>query len=109
MYLQQAAPASSPAAQPAAATAPSLWQNMFWMVALVVLGLVAVFGFFLLQKRSRETYPASRQTSRKPGRGGRRIERSAPANASAFCTQCGRALGAEDNFCPRCGTKRRTV
>lgn len=105
--LTQAAPATTPA--PAPVAAPSMWQNVFLIVALVVLGLVAVFGFFLLQKRSRETYPAARPMSRKPARGGQRVERSAPANASAFCTQCGRALSAEDNFCPRCGTRRRTV
>jgi zinc-ribbon domain len=36
-------------------------------------------------------------TRRKRGAGG----------LGGFCSQCGRALAADDNFCPRCGTKKR--
>ncbi|MBI5302988.1 MAG: zinc ribbon domain-containing protein [Chloroflexi bacterium] len=103
--LAAAPSASSPAT--AAPQQPSVWQNAFLVAAAVVLGLVAVFGVFIL--RQRQTAPnAARQASRVPSKKGRRPQ---PANgtAAAFCTQCGRALRAEDNFCPRCGNKRRSV
>lgn len=95
-----AASSSVPATTPA-----SPWSNIFYIAALVLLGLVAVVGFFLWQ-RSRAPVPApvrSRSRSR------RSAERPPSANVAAFCTQCGHGLGADDLFCPRCGTKRRVV
>jgi hypothetical protein len=92
---------------PANVASDSFWQNAFLLTAAVALGLVAVFGFLMLQKRQAQTHTAPRHTARK-SQAARRAQSRASAS-SAFCTQCGRALGAEDNFCPRCGAKRRTV
>lgn len=92
-------PVPIPAQTPAS---PSVWDNLFVIIAIVLLGLVAVLGFFTWQQRLRETYPALRAPSR---RRARRAPEDA-AGASGFCTQCGRALGPDDNFCPRCGRKR---
>ena len=101
-------PASTtPAAVVATSTpAPSPWNNVFLLAVLVVVGLVAVIGFFLFQ-RSREPVPA-RVTARNRSRHG--AERGGMAgNVAAFCTQCGYGLASTDVFCPKCGTKRRVV
>ncbi len=96
-----AASAPAPAAPPA-----SPWSNVFLVVALVALGLVAVVGFFLFQQRTRDLVSAntgSRYRSR------RSAGSAASTNVAAFCTQCGHGLGSQDLFCPRCGTKRRVI
>ncbi len=101
-----AAPASVPATVPVTTTTSSTWNSAFVVVALVVLGLTAVLGFFLLQQRSRHLAPVAANS-----RNGRRASR-APRGASlggVFCTQCGRPLGRDDNFCPKCGAKRKVV
>ncbi len=100
-------PSITPIPAPAADASPSLWNNIFILVALVLLGLVAVLGFFLIQQRSRE--PASTRTAERgrSRRGGERVR--AASQVAAYCTQCGHGLGPEDLFCPRCGTKRRVV
>jgi zinc-ribbon domain len=98
-----AAPASAPASAPAA-TPTSPWSNVFYVVALVVLGLVVVVGFFLWQ-RSREPVAAPVRSRSRP----RHSAEHAATSAAAFCTQCGHGLGADDVFCPRCGTKRRMI
>jgi len=80
--------------------------NLFWLIALIVLGLTALLGFFILQQRSREMRPIASPASKKKRRDARR---GGAATATIFCTQCGHALGPEDNFCPKCGTKRRVM
>jgi len=76
--------------------------NWFLLIALVALGLAILLGFFLLQQRALATRPAAPTGSRNRKRGKPRA-----GAASVFCTQCGRALGADENFCPKCGAKRR--
>jgi len=95
-------PSRSPQSAPTTAPAVSASSNLFFLIALVVLGLTALLGFFVLQQRSQGTRLDAGVN--KPRRDKRRAGGSAPA---AFCAQCGHALGPEDNFCPRCGTKRR--
>jgi hypothetical protein len=104
-------PSVSPAAAPASVpstpvtTTSSPWGNTFLIVAIVVLGLTAVLGFFMLQQqRSRRLAPATSNS-----RNGRRVARGArPASlGGVFCTQCGRPLGRDDNFCPKCGAQRK--
>jgi hypothetical protein len=89
-----------PASQPTAANESNNW---FLLIAFVALGLTVLLGLFLLQQRALAARPVAPTGSRKRKRGKAR----AGAAATAFCTQCGRALGAEDNFCPKCGTPRR--
>jgi hypothetical protein len=100
-------PAPSAAAPAVATTTPaSPWNNVFILVALVVVGLLAVIGFFLWQ-RSREPVTARAAARNRPHRS---AERGVVANnVAAFCTQCGHGLGSGDLFCPKCGTKRRMV
>jgi hypothetical protein len=100
-------PASPTAALAVVTPAPaSPWNNVFILVALVVIGLVAVIGFFLFQ-RSREQVPARANVRNRP-RGS--AERGGmTGNVAAFCTQCGYGLASADVFCPKCGTKRRMV
>jgi len=103
--LLAANPASS--SNPIAAPQePSAWQNAFFIAAAVILGLVAVFGFLTLRRK--QSAPAARAPARNTPKKARRAPASNDAT-TAFCTQCGRALRAEDNFCPRCGAKRRNV
>lgn len=99
--------AAAPASLPATAPAPSTWNNVFVIVGIVVLGLTAFLGFFMLQRQRTQqwaTAPVSNRNSRRAGR---------PSKASSvggvFCTQCGRSLGHDDNFCPKCGAKRRVA
>ncbi len=99
------AAASLPAATPVT-TPSSSWTSGFLVVALVVLGLTAVLGFFMLQQqRARRLAPvgASNRNGRRTGKSSR------DAMFGVFCTQCGRALGKDDNFCPKCGAKRKVV
>jgi hypothetical protein len=99
-----AAPASVPATP--VTTTSSSWGNAFLIVAIVVLGLTAVLGFFVLQQqRSRRLAPvASNSRNERRGRGAQHA-----SLGGVFCTQCGRPLGRDDNFCPKCGAKRKVV
>ncbi|HEX7587828.1 MAG TPA: zinc ribbon domain-containing protein [Anaerolineae bacterium] len=84
----------------------SPWNNVFILAVIVVVGLVAVIGFFLFQ-RSREPVTVSASTR---NRSRRSADRGSAANSvAAFCTQCGYGLASSDVFCPKCGTKRRMV
>jgi hypothetical protein len=98
------APASVPSTTPAA-TAPSMWSNVFLIVALVLLALVAVLGFIILQQRARR--PVSVMAGSRSG--SRKQARRQAAARRAFCTECGSALGPEDDFCPKCGAPRRAA
>lgn len=91
----------------AAPTSSIPWNNVFILVAVVMLGIVGVIGFFLLQQRSREPARARAAPANRPRRNAERAAPSTPV--AAFCTQCGHGLGVDDLFCPRCGTKRRVV
>lgn len=102
--LPTVAPASVPSTTPAA-TAPSIWSNVFVIVALVLLAVVAILGFIILQQRARR--PASAVAGSMSG--SRKQARRQAAARRAFCTQCGSALGPEDNFCPKCGAPRKAA
>lgn len=102
----QTAPPPAPATAPVTATDSST--NLFVLAGLVSLGLAAIVGFFLWQQRSREIETTAPQRTAKQFQRERRRARG-NSSASVFCTQCGHSLGADDNFCPKCGTKRRAV
>ncbi len=93
------APTPVPATVPAPAAAASSSSSLLLVVGIVVLGLAAVFGFFVLQQRTRQAAPAPV--------GSRHARRRARTSERVYCTQCGRALSSEDQFCPQCGTRRR--
>ncbi len=64
-------------------------------VALMALG---GFAWWSRRRNELETAPARADTSRRRKRG---------QGTTGFCVECGRALQADDIFCPRCGTRRR--
>ncbi len=91
-------PSVSPTAAPETSNP---WNTIFVLVALISLGLVIVLGIFIWQQNIRGEPIGARSDThpvRHKPRGGA---------ARAYCSQCGHALNAEDNFCPRCGAKRR--
>ncbi len=88
-----------PATAPAAPAAPSLWSNVYLVAGLVVVGLAAMMGLYLYRQRAQ--VPAYAR-SRRPATGKRHA-----AVERVFCTQCGRELKRDDNFCPKCGAKHR--
>ncbi len=98
---QSAPPAAS---APVAAPTPTTSNDLFLLIALVALGITAILGFFLLQQRAQDRGVVANAGSSKRRRDKRR---GGAATAAVFCTQCGRALGPEDNFCPKCGAPRR--
>ncbi len=102
----QAPPSQLPTTVPATPT-PSTFDSTFLLIALVVLGLAAVFGFLLWRQRAGEIEPETSKMSAKQFQRQRRRARGTPSEASVFCTQCGNAMDADDNFCPKCGAERR--
>lgn len=88
----------APAPAPVVSQASSTWNNVFLLVVLIVVGLASVLAFFVVRERNRVVAPVRVGNDLRPRR---------EAEGTAFCTQCGRGLAAEDVFCPRCGTKRR--
>ena len=95
----QSAPQPTPALVPIAAPTTNDSNTLFLLIALVALGVTAILGFFLLQQRARDRRPVANVGSNK--------RRGGASTATVFCTQCGRTLGPEDNFCPKCGAKQR--
>jgi hypothetical protein len=95
-----------------------------WMIGGIVLGvglILAGIVWYMLSQRGEETVeytpsPARRGKRKQPGKSQHAVQRSRsrlPLDeneqepATAFCTQCGRALRASDAFCPQCGARRR--
>jgi hypothetical protein len=108
--IQATAPAQLPTTPASASTpSPSSNDSLLLLVGLVSLGLIALLGFFIYQQRSRAAEPATAQkmSSRQFQRQRRRARGT--DSASLFCTKCGNPLGPADNFCPKCGAKRRAV
>jgi hypothetical protein len=101
-----APPTVVPASTVPAAPAASNLSGVVLVIALVIAGAVAVFGIFTWQRRERELALARIGESRAGGKRGARRVRGGSAGAG-FCTQCGRSLRADDNYCPKCGAKRR--
>lgn len=93
-------PASAP--QPAAAASNSSIMSLLPPVMIAVALALAALGGFALWSRGRNSLEPAPARVESPKRRTRR------GGASGFCVQCGRALTADDNFCPRCGTRRRS-
>lgn len=91
------------------------------IIAAAVLLLLAIGGFLMwsrAQKKAPLTRQARRHAARKAGSRNEarpsRQPRPDPAAASGsrvavtgYCHQCGRALQADERFCPACGTQRK--
>ncbi len=92
-------PTPVPATAAAPVTAPSGTSSIFLVAGIALVGLAAVFGFLVLQQRRRQAAPAPAMS--------RHARRRARASDRVFCTQCGQEMGPDDQFCPKCGTKRR--
>lgn len=103
----QAPPPPAPVTTPAPASDST--STIFVLVGVVILGLAGVVGFFLWQQRAHETETVASRKSAKQFQRERRRARGTEKFASVFCTQCGNALSDDDNFCPKCGAKRRVV
>ena len=99
-----AAPPPAPVTTPVPADSST---NLFVLAGIVSLGLAAIAGFFLWQQRSRNIETTTSRRSAKQFQRERRRARGTAETATVFCTQCGSSLGTDDNFCPKCGTKRR--
>lgn len=85
-----------------ASTEPLPSSNIILPIALVATGLaVGLLGTLAWRSRRSKTLSAAYASTRNmPKRNRRRV-------ATIFCSQCGHGLGADDNFCPQCGTRRR--
>ncbi len=101
------APAQTQATAPAAASSNNTGLIGAGLIALA-LALAGLGGFYWWSHNRQEPVMASataggpRRRSRKAGGSG-----SSREGTAGFCSQCGRALSADDNFCPKCGTPRR--
>ena len=73
--------------------------DIFWGPGFVLLALA---GFYWWSRNRQVAEPVVARGGRQ-----RRKGRSGDPGAAGFCSQCGHALSADDNFCPRCGTPRR--
>lgn len=104
-------PTTQPPPVPVAASAPASdsTSTIFVLVGVVIVGLAGVIGFFLWQQRTREAETIAPRKSAKQFQRERRRTRGTEKSATVFCTQCGNSLSADDNFCPKCGAKRRVV
>jgi uncharacterized iron-regulated membrane protein len=107
----QSVPPPTPALVPAAAPTTGTSYDLFLLIALVVLGVTAILGFFLWQQRAQDrrlsANVGSPKRRRDKRRGGTAAATARTGRFAMFCTQCGHALGSDDNFCPQCGTRRR--
>ncbi len=83
--------------------------NIFVIAGMVILGLGAVLGFFVWQQRTRQVEATTTKMSPRQFQRQRRRARGSLSESKVFCTQCGHPLAADDNFCPKCGTKRRVI
>jgi len=103
-------PTALPSTPTSSTAAPSSNDSLMWLAGLVAVGLVAILVFFLYQQRSREAERVS-ETRMSPREFQRQRRRARGANEGAptFCVQCGNVLRPDDNFCPKCGAKRRVV
>jgi hypothetical protein len=90
-------PASAPA------KAESVSPMSTWLPAILIAGALAMTGLGGFAWWSRRRNAAELAPARADG--SQRRHRS--HSTAGFCVQCGRALEADDNFCPRCGTRRR--
>jgi hypothetical protein len=91
---------STPANALPTAPAPSSAVDPSYLIFLVVLVLAVALGFLLWQRRN-QVAPVVQPISnlRRKQQGG--------APVGVYCTQCGHALSGDDNYCSKCGTKRR--
>ena len=102
--------ATLPSFQPTTTATPSgSIDNLMLLAGLVSLGLVGILGFFFYQQRARnqEDTAAQKLSPRQFQRQRRRARGT--ETPTAFCTKCGSPLDDDDNFCPKCGAKRRVV
>jgi len=102
------APQTLPATAPAP-TAGGLSSNIFIIAGMVILGLGVVLGIFVWQQRVRQVEEAAPKMSPRQFKRQRQRARGTLSENKIFCTQCGHPLDADDNFCPKCGTKRRVI
>jgi hypothetical protein len=94
--------AAQPGSVPVSAPASSAANNIYLIAVIIVVGLTALLGVYLWQRRRFEASPARAGTV--PGR---RKPHNGQSASTVFCTQCGNALKPDDLFCSKCGTKRR--
>lgn len=100
--------APTPASQDAAQTAPQAAaadtalaanpQQVYLFAAagiVLALGLLALWMWYTRRQPALAFAGASKPTGRKP------------EQATGFCSQCGNPLHGGDNFCPKCGAKRK--
>ncbi len=92
----QTAPQTNPAAS-STALSTSQWFILVGVGVALALGLLALWMWYA-RRQPRLAFA----NANGGGAGGKRAER-----VNAFCSQCGNGLRAGDNFCPKCGAKRK--
>ncbi|MBI4675249.1 MAG: zinc ribbon domain-containing protein [Chloroflexi bacterium] len=93
-------PETAPQSNPADAAVASDPQRLYMMVGIgiaVALGLLLLW-FWYTRRQPRLAFAGSNSGAASS----KKAER-----ASGFCSQCGNGLHAGDNFCPKCGAKRK--
>lgn len=93
-------PETAPQANPVDAAVPTNPQQLYILIGIGValaLGLLALWMWY-----------ARRQPRLAlAGAGGGSTNNKRAERVNAFCSQCGTGLRANDNFCPKCGAKRK--
>jgi hypothetical protein len=97
-------PETSAQTQPQATNAavfPADPQPVYLVAGAAILAALALFVLWIRSNR--------RQPRLAPGRvsGGRGKIDTPDTEIGSFCTQCGNAFQSNENFCPRCGAKRK--
>ncbi len=93
-------PQTAPQSNPAEIAAPTDPQQLYLLIGAGIALALGMLGIYLWYSR-RQPRPEFASASG-GGITGKKAER-----AAGFCGQCGNAMRPNDNFCPKCGAKKR--
>ena len=93
-------PETAPQTNPTDAAVPTDPQQIYMLVGagiVLALGLLALWLWYTRRQPQLAFAGASNRAANS-----KKVER-----ATGFCSQCGNSMHASDNFCPKCGAKKR--